>query len=76
MICKTIYKDNLLPADSYVVECGEHKKTFQRGEETLVGMWIMGIWKEEIFPTPAYIYKNIGWDMDHILYCKYELKED
>ena len=72
-IVKTVYAYNLRPADSYTVECGRHKKTFPASDPKAVGKWIMDIWESEIFPYPAYVYYNIDWDCDHILYCKYEL---
>ena len=76
MIFKTIYNANLRPADSYTVECGAHRKTFPHGQEKQIGKWISSIWAEEIFPSPAFVYKNIDWDSDHVLYCKYELKTE
>ena len=72
MILKTIFNANLLPADSYTVECGSNRRDFPRGSEKQIGEWVRSIWDEEIFPSPAYVYKNIGWDSDHVLYCKYE----
>lgn len=49
-LMKTIYNRNLLPADSYTVECGEHKKMFDKGEEKEVGKWVQKIWEESFFP--------------------------
>lgn len=75
---KTVYKPDLLPAESYTIRCGDRKREFKRGEEKKAGAWLLGIWeeeKDEFFSgplTPAYVYYNIGWDADDILYCKYE----
>lgn len=70
---KTVYAHNLRPADSYTVECGCHKKTFPASDARAVGEWIKQIWGNELIPKPAYVYANIDWDCDHVLYCKYEL---
>ena len=74
MIRKTVFNRNLRRADSYTVECGKHHKTFFKGCEKAVGEWVKQIWNDELFPQPAYVYLNIGWDNDHVLYCKYEMK--
>ena len=71
-ITKTVYNSRLIPPDSYTVECAGQKKTFPVSEAKKVGEWVEGIWENEFFPSPAYIYYNIGWDADHILYAKYE----
>lgn len=76
-IHKTVYNSRLLPPYSYTVECGGKKAEFRRGEELKVGEWVKSIWAEEedgIFNvySPAYIFYNIDWDADHILYAKYE----
>lgn len=77
MIIKTVYNHNLRKPDSYTVEYGGHKATFKRGEEAMIGDWIQDIWTAEedgIFNvhSPAYVYYNIDWDCDHVLYAKYE----
>ena len=49
-------------------------------EEELIEQWIMAIWHQEedpFFPefsvfSPAYLYYDIDWDCDHVLYAKYE----
>lgn len=73
MIKKTIYNNNLRTPDSYTVECGNKTKTFMKGSERCIGEWIMSLWNNDFFPMPANVYYNIGWENDHILYCKYEL---
>ena len=76
MIEKTIYKPNLLPAYSYTVICGKFKKEFLATNKREIGAYVVNIWKNQLFPEPAFIYANITWDFDNILYCKYELKGD
>lgn len=71
-INKTIINSRLLPPDSYTVECGGKKAHFSADEKLKVGDWIMSIWKTGNF-QPAYVYYNIDWDSDHVLYAKYEL---
>lgn len=76
-IQKTVYNSRLRPADSYTVECGGLKARFRWNEQHKVGEWIMKVWKDQedgFFNThsPAYVYYNIDWDCDHVLYCKYE----
>ena len=76
-IQKTVYNSRLRPADSYTVECGGRKANFKWNEQQKVGEWIMAVWREQedgFFNThtPAYVYYNIDWDCDHVLYCKYE----
>lgn len=75
-LIKTVYNSRLLSPDSYTVECGNKKARFQKGEEKAVGDWVRGIWAKSVFKEPAYIYYNIGWDCDHVLYCKYECEFD
>lgn len=71
-ITKTVYNSHLLTPDSVTVQCGDQKKDFSYAERGKVGEWMKSIWENEFFPTPAYVYYNIDWDSDHILYCKYE----
>lgn len=74
-IHKTIINDRLLPPDSYTVECGSKKADFGINENLKIGEWITSVWKSgEI--RPAYVYYNIDWDSDHVLYAKYELDVD
>ena len=73
MLRRTIYNNNLRTPDSITVECGSHIKTFPASDKRAVGEWVREIWNNEFFPEPAYLYFNIDWDCDHILYCKYEL---
>ena len=75
-VIKTVYNSNLLPPDSYTVECGKEKALFKKGEEKSVGEWIRSIWAKDAAKEPAYIYYNIDWDCDHVLYCKYEYEFD
>lgn len=75
-IIKTVYNENLRTPDGYTVTCGEKRKNFNKGEEENAGKWIRSAWDSEIFPSPAYVYYNIGWDNDHVLYCKYEVRAE
>ena len=75
-IRQTIYNDNLRTPDSVTVECGKHTKGFLYPDDSeKVGDWVRSIWAEEFFPSPAYIYYNIDWDCDHVLFCKFEATE-
>ena len=69
---KTIYNSNLREPDSYTVECGGKERMFDKSDAKKIGEWIKSLWEGEFFPSPAYIYYNIDWDSDHVLYCKYE----
>lgn len=71
-IVKTIYNPNLLPPDSIEVICGDQVRTFDAKDKQEIGKWLMSIWNDEFFPSPAYIFYNINWDSDHVCYCKYE----
>lgn len=71
-ITKTIYNTNLMSPDSIDVVCGEHSRTFDVKDKQEIGKWLLEIWNDEFFPTPAYVYYNINWDRDHVYYCKYE----
>ena len=76
-VTKTVYNSRLREPYSYTVECNGKKAEFQHGEESKVSEWVKGIWDEQedgFFNTysPAYIYYNIDWDCDHVLYAKYE----
>ena len=74
-IIRTIYQDRLLPPDSITVECGSKKQDFGVDDKLKVGEWIKAVWKSgEI--QPAYVYYNITWDSDHVLYAKYELASE
>ena len=73
-IIKTVYHDNLLPAYSYTVEIGNNKKEFLGKDKRNIGKYVISVWKTEQEYHPAYIYSNIDWDNDHVLYCKYDWK--
>ena len=78
-IIRTIYNDNLLPPDGITVECGSKKAHFDVKndvrEKLKVGEWITSVWKSgEI--QPAFVYYDIDWDSDHVLYAKYELSPE
>lgn len=75
MIQKTIYNEHLMNPDSITVECGGESRTFDVNDKAQVEEWIQSIWRKEFFPSPANVFYNIGWDADHVLYCRYELKE-
>lgn len=69
---KTVYQQNLRSPDSYTVECDGQVRNFPASNKLDIGKWISQIWDNSFFPAPAYVYCNIDWDSDHILYCKYE----
>ena len=76
---KTIYNSHLRTPFSYTVECGGKKVEFLYDNRDQIGKWMQERWKEQedgFFNThePAYVYCNIDWDCDHVLYCKYELE--
>lgn len=79
-IRKTILNPNLRSPDGYQVSCAGMKARFKPGEEELIEQWMMAIWHQEedpFFPefsvfSPAYLYYDIDWDCDHVLYAKYE----
>ena len=78
-ICKTVYNRNLVTPFSITVKCAGEKKEFRWHERQNVGEWLMKIWKDQedgIFNihSPAYVFYNIDWDADNVLYAKYELK--
>lgn len=70
---KTVYCNGLRKPDSYTVRCGNESTNIKAGEEEKVGRWIDKIWEGQLCKKPAYVYYNIGWDNDDVLYCKYEL---
>lgn len=77
-ICRTIYNAKLITPYSVTVECAGQKAEFRWKERQKVGEWMEQVWKEQedgFFNThsPAYVFYNIDWDADHILYAKYEL---
>ena len=79
-IQKTVYNRRLMEPYSVTVECGGKKAEFRYEEQKKAGDWMLATWKEQedgFFNThePAYVYYNIDWDADHILYAKYELEE-
>ena len=76
-INRTIYNNRLLTPDSITVECAGQKATFPYAEKAKVGEWCKAIWEKEYDGffnnfSPAYVYFNIDWDSDHVLYAKYE----
>ena len=74
-IHKTVINNRLLPPDSYTVEIGNFKKMFSAREKVEVADWIMSVWESGNI-EPAYVYYNIDWDSDHVLYAKYELDSE
>lgn len=80
-IHRTVYNKGLIEPFSITVECAGKKAEFRWEERQKVGNWMMDVWKEQedgFFNThsPAYIFYNVDWDSDHILYAKYELEGD
>lgn len=74
-IIRTIINDRLLPPDGITVECGNRKEHFKPDDKLKVGEWIKAVWMSgEI--QPAYVYYDIDWDSDHVLYAKYELASE
>ena len=75
-IRKTVYNDRLLPPDSYTVRCAGEKAYFKAEDKSKVADWILNVWDTVDCHAPAYVYFNIDWDSDDILYCKYELADE
>lgn len=78
-IGRTIYNRRLSEPYSITVECGGKKAEFKYEDRSKVGDWLMSVWKEQedgFFNThsPAFIFYNIDWDADHVLYARYELE--
>lgn len=76
-IKRTVYNHRLRTPDSVTVRCGGKKVTFTYSERAKVGEWVKAIWNSEedgFFNnySPAYVYYNIDWDSDHVLYAKFE----
>lgn len=72
-ITRTIFNANLKRPDSIRVECGEYAKVFAYCDRSQIGAWIKGIWaQDEFFHSAAYVYYDIDWDCNHVLYCIYE----
>ena len=79
IIHRTIYNSRLRTPFSITAKCGEKKIDFKYEDCHNLGKWMMTAWKEqedEFFYThpPVYVYYNIDWDADNILYAKYELE--
>ena len=77
-IQRTIYNPKLLEPFSVTVECAGKKVEFRWEERQKVGEWLMQVWKDQedgFFNThsPAYVFYNIDWDADNVLFAKYEL---
>lgn len=80
MITKTIYNNNLRTPDRVRVRIGKIEKYFAYpSEKDEVMKFIENHWNaqenEQFFfgdYDDAYIYYDIDWDSDNILYCKYE----
>lgn len=76
-LVKTIYENNLRTPFNVRVECGKSVKIFEHYDEDEILKWLTPIWKQQLEETiliayPAFVYFNLTWDFDHILYCKYE----
>lgn len=75
-LVKTIYNTNLRKPDYYTVEVGNIRKMFPASQKKEIGKFISTVWKEQEQykeqPDEAYIYYNIDWDSDHVLYCSYK----
>lgn len=76
-INRTVYNPKLCEPYSVTVECGNMSSDFRWKDRAKVGDWMMAIWKSQedgLFNTysPVYVFYNIDWDSDHILYAKYE----
>lgn len=79
-IQRTIYNPKLREPFSVTVECSGEKAEFRWEERQKVGEWLTQVWKNQedgFFNThsPAYVFYNIDWDADHVLYAKYELAD-
>lgn len=75
-LVKTIYNTNLRKPDYYTVEVGNIRKMFPASQKKEIGKFISTVWKEQEQyneqADEAYIYYNIDWDSDHVLYCSYK----
>lgn len=74
---RTVFNERLIEPYSVTVECGGKEIEFRWEERAKVGEWIDQIWKEQedeffYIYSPAYVFYNIDWDSDHVLYAKYE----
>ena len=83
---KTIYNHNLLPPDYVIAKIGKHsiKETTRYNEATYkdackkIAQWAIEIWEGQevenfgLFYEPLYLYYDINWDADNILYCKFD----
>lgn len=78
-VLRHIYNYNLRTPDSVTVEVGSHKRLFAYEDRKEVAPWVEQIWQQELDAgksyeecTPAYIYYNIDWDCDHVLFARYK----
>ena len=76
ILVKTIYNTNLRKPDYYTVEVGNIRKMFPASQKNEIGKFIITVWKEQEQykeeSDEAYIYYDIDWDSDHVLYCSYK----
>ena len=77
-VIRKIFNHNLRMPDSVTVEVGKHKAIFSYEDRKQVAPYVEEIWKKELDAgksledcTPAYIYYNIDWDCDHVLFARY-----
>ena len=86
---KTVYNHNLLSPDYITARIGNHKikvttryngATYKDACEK-IAQWSIDIWEAQevetlgLFYEPLYLYYDINWDADNILYCKYDCLE-
>ena len=76
MIRKTIYNDNLRSPDSYTVRCGDKKLNVSVGDEKKIADFFLNVWDEDPSRPAGYVYYNIDWDCDDVIFCKYDLIGD
>lgn len=73
MIVKTVYVPNIRKPDRIKAVCGEERLYVSPTNSKMIGAWAKEIWSKQMFAEPVYIYYDIDWDNDNVLYCKYEM---
>lgn len=71
---KTIHNSRLVRPWEYKVTCGKETRIFRRGEERMLGAFVLDLWKHDLpgIHLPAYVY--FQYDTGYsALYAKYEV---
>ena len=86
---KTVYNHNLLSPDYITAKIGKYsiKETTRYNNASYkdacnkISQWAIEIWEVQklenlgAFYEPLYLYYDINWDADNILYCKFDCLE-